>query len=53
MGNSEEKRIAGGFLFLTEKEAKLAEVERKKIHIWNPRSIIPNRMISCIFMTRQ
>lgn len=31
MGNSEEKRIAGGFLFLTEKEAKLAEVERKKI----------------------
>lgn len=31
LGNSEEKRIAGGFLFLTEKEAKLAEVERKKI----------------------
>lgn len=31
MENSEEKRIAGGFLFLTEKEAKLAEVERKKI----------------------
>lgn len=31
MGNSEEKRIAGGFLFLSEKEAKLAEVERKKI----------------------
>lgn len=31
MGNSEEKRIAGGFLFLTEKEAKLAEVERKKV----------------------
>ena len=31
MGNSEEKRISGGFLFQTEKEAKLAEVERKKI----------------------
>lgn len=31
MANSEEKRIAGGFLFLTEKEANLAEVERKKI----------------------
>ena len=31
MGNSEEKRLMGGFLFQTEKEAKLAEVERKKI----------------------
>ena len=31
MENSEEKRITGGFLFLTEKEAKLAEVERKKV----------------------
>lgn len=31
MENSEEKRIAGGFLFQTEKETKLAEVERKKI----------------------
>ena len=31
LGNSEEKRLMGGFLFQTEKEAKLAEVERKKI----------------------
>lgn len=31
MENSEEKRIAGGFLFLTEREANLAEAERKKI----------------------
>lgn len=31
MANSEEKRLMGGFLFQTEKEAKLAEVERKKI----------------------
>lgn len=31
MENSEEKCIAGGFFFQTEKEAKLAEVERKKI----------------------
>lgn len=31
MGNSEEKRLMGGFFFQTEKEAKLAEVERKKI----------------------
>ena len=31
MGNSEEKRLMGGFLFLTEKEARLAEVERKKV----------------------
>ena len=31
MGNSEETRLMGGFLFQTEKEAKLAEVERKKI----------------------
>ncbi len=31
MENSEEKRLMGGFLFLTEKEAKLAEAERKKI----------------------
>lgn len=31
MEHSEEKRIAGGFLFLTEKEANLAEAERKKI----------------------
>lgn len=31
MENSEEKRITGGFLFLTEKEANLGEVERKKV----------------------
>ena len=31
MANSEEKCLTGGFLFQTEKEAKLAEVERKKI----------------------
>lgn len=31
MEKAEEKRIAGGFLFLTEREANLAEVERKKI----------------------
>jgi len=31
LGDSEQKRIAGGFLFQTEKEAGLAEVERKKI----------------------
>lgn len=31
MANSEEKRLTGGFLFQTEKDAKLAEVERKKI----------------------
>lgn len=31
MADSEEKRLMGGFLFQTEREAKLAEVERKKI----------------------
>ena len=31
MANSEEKRLMSGFLFRTEKDAKLAEVERKKI----------------------
>ena len=31
MANSEEKRLTSGFLFQTEKDAKLAEVERKKI----------------------
>lgn len=31
MANSEEKRLAGGYLFSTEKDARLAETERKKI----------------------
>lgn len=31
MANSEEKRLMSGFLFQSERDAKLAEVERKKI----------------------